>query len=60
MNIEQARNKKNEAKEHLNKATKCLFEAIDEGTPGNEDFSSVYINILEETLLKLIILKKAL
>lgn len=52
--------KRDEAKEHINKAYKCILDILDEDTWGSNDYSEEYNAKLEETLITLIRLKRIL
>lgn len=49
-----------EAKDHIEKAYKCLLAALDPETWGSEDFNEDYIATMEEALVRLIKLKRDL
>lgn len=58
--ITTADEKRDEAKEYINKAYKCLMEVLDEDTWGNSDFNNDYLDDVSEVALKLLKLKKKL
>lgn len=55
-----ADDRRDEAKEHIERAYKCLLEAINPETWGSEDFNKAYIAAMEEALVTLIKLKRDL
>jgi hypothetical protein len=58
--ITTADEKRDKAKEHVDLAYKYLLEALDPGTWGSDDFNKDYISTMEESLLKLIQIKRDL
>lgn len=55
-----ADNRRDEAKEHINEAYKCLIEMLDEDTWGYDQYTDVYIETVEEVMLELRRLKRKL
>ena len=55
-----ADDRRDEAKEYIAKAYKCLLEAVDEDTWGSNDYNSEYIEKMEEALVSLRKLKRQL
>ena len=55
-----ADDRRDEAKEYIEKAYKCLLEVLDPETWGSEDFNKDYIATVEEALVSLIKLKRDL
>jgi len=51
---------RDEAKDHLSDAYKCLLAAIDEDTYGSEDFNKEYVGTVEESLVELSRIKRKL
>lgn len=52
--------KRDEAKEHISEAYKCLLDTLNPDTWGSDQFSKEYIATMEESLLMLIRLKRDL
>lgn len=52
--------KRDEAKEHIAEAYKCLLEVLDIDTYGSDEYGKDYLEILEEVTLTLVTLKRKL
>lgn len=50
----------NEALEHVEKAHKCLSEAIDPETQGSESYNTTYLKTVEKSIYKLVKIKRKL
>ena len=50
----------NEALEHVEKARKCLSEAIDPETWGSDSYNTTYLKIIEKSIYKLVKIKRKL